>query len=79
MFAQFIQAAPAPGRASRLLRQLHRWVSVLFVICVISTTIALAQPKPIMWMSYLPLGPLAILTISGAWLFIRPYLGRRAS
>lgn len=76
MFAQFIQTAPAAGRVSRLLRQLHRWVSALFVLSVVATSLALAQPQPIRWMAYLPLAPLAVLTLSGAWLFIRPYLKR---
>ncbi len=33
------------------IRQFHRWVSAVFVLTVIATTIALAQTEPIMWMS----------------------------
>ncbi len=76
MFAQFLQAQPRRGRFTPLLRQVHRWVSALFVLCVVATSIALAQPQPIKWMSYLPLGPLAVLTLSGAWMFLQPYLAR---
>ena len=67
-----------PGGASRFIRQSHRWISVAFVLSVIATTIALAQPEPIMWMSYVPLAPLFLLFLTGAYLFALPYMaGRR--
>ncbi|MCX7359156.1 MAG: hypothetical protein NT015_13560 [Alphaproteobacteria bacterium] len=50
---------------SKFIRQFHRWTSALFVLSVIATTIALAQPTPIMWMSYVPLLPLALLSLTG--------------
>ena len=68
---------PAPrGAASRFIRQSHRWISVAFVLSVIATTIALAQPEPIMWMSYVPLAPLFLLFLTGAYLFALPYIAR---
>lgn len=57
---------------SKFIRQFHRWVSALFVLSVIATTIALARP-PIMWMSYVPLAPLALLTLTGIYMFFLPY------
>ena len=66
------------GGTHRFIRQSHRWISVAFVLCVVATTIALAQPEPIMWMSYVPLFPLLLLFLTGAYLFVLPYLpGRR--
>jgi hypothetical protein len=59
------------------IRQFHRWVSAAFVVAVIATTIALTQKEPIMWMSYLPLLPLALLALTGIYLFALPYLGKR--
>ncbi len=58
------------------IRQFHRWVSAVFVLAVIATTIALAQKEPVMWMSYAPLLPLAFLAISGIYMFILPYAAR---
>ena len=61
---------------THLFRQTHRWLSVAFVAAVIATTIALAQKEPIMWMSYVPLAPLALLAISGIYLFCLPYAAK---
>jgi hypothetical protein len=59
------------------LRQTHRWLSVAFTLSVIFTSVALAQEQPAMWVSYVPLFPLALLFVTGAYLFVVPYLGRR--
>jgi hypothetical protein len=45
-------------------------------VSVIVTFVALAQEKPIVWVSYVPLFPLALLTFSGLYLFVLPYAGR---
>jgi heme A synthase len=65
------------------IRQAHRWVSMAFTVSVIVTFIALSQETPIVWVSYVPLLPLALLVISGLYLFFLPYAskwrsGRRA-
>ncbi|MFF0657912.1 MULTISPECIES: hypothetical protein [Micromonospora] len=59
------------------IRQLHRWFSVAFTVTVVITFVALAQKDPIVWISYVPLLPLALLLISGLYLFALPYLRRR--
>ena len=59
------------------IRQFHRWVSMAFVVAVIATSIALTQKEPIVWMSYVPLLPLALLAITGLYLFALPYLAKR--
>jgi hypothetical protein len=61
---------------SRLIRQCHRWISALFVVTVIITTVALAQPEPIVWVSYMPLLPLFLLLATGLYLFVLPYAQR---
>ncbi|MBX3430486.1 MAG: hypothetical protein KF779_12975 [Hyphomonadaceae bacterium] len=61
---------------SKFIRQFHRWTSALFVLSVIATTIALAQPTPIMWMSYVPLLPLALLSLTGIYMFFQPYVAK---
>lgn len=62
---------------SKWVRQFHRWVSVIFVATVVMTTIALAQKEPIVWVSYVPLLPLALLALTGLYLFVLPYVGKR--
>ena len=59
------------------IRQLHRWFSVAFTVTVVVTFVALAQKDPIVWVSYVPLLPLALLLITGLNLFALPYLRRR--
>ena len=56
-----------------VVRQTHRWVSVAFTVAVIATFIALAQEKPVVWVSYVPLFPLAFLLLTGLYLFVLPY------
>lgn len=58
-------------------RQFHRWVSVFFVVSVIATTIAMSQKEPMVWVSYVPLLPLALLTFTGMFMFVRPYLPKQ--
>ena len=62
---------------NKLIRQFHRWTAIAFVLSVIATTIALAQAEPIVWVSYVPLLPLALLALTGLYLFALPYFVRR--
>ena len=55
------------------IRQTHRWVSIAFTVSVIVTFVALAQEKPVVWVSYVPLLPLALLLFTGLYLFVLPY------
>ena len=61
---------------SNVIRQTHRWTSIAFTVTVIVTFIALAQEKPLVWVSYVPLFPLALLLFSGLYLFALPYAVR---
>ena len=58
---------------NKWLRQIHRWLSIIFTVSVIVTFIALAQEKPVVWVSYVPLLPLALLLLTGLYLFVLPY------
>ena len=68
-------------RGSQSIRQTHRWVSIAFTVTVIANFVALAQgtgmPPP--WITYSPLLPLALLLLSGLYLFALPYLAKRGS
>jgi hypothetical protein len=60
------------------IRQIHRWVSIAFTVTVIANFIALARgtgmPPP--WVTYSPLLPLALLLVTGLYLFVLPYAAR---
>jgi heme A synthase len=57
-------------------RQIHRWLSIIFTLLVIVTFIALRQEEPAIWVSYLPLAPLGLLFITGLYLFVLPYASK---
>lgn len=58
---------------NKWVRQIHRWLSIAFTVTVIASFVALAQEEPAIWVSYLPLLPLALLLLSGLYLFVLPY------
>jgi hypothetical protein len=61
------------------IRQIHRWLSIAFTVTVIANFVALARgggaPPP--WVTYSPLPPLAVLLLTGLYLFALPYATRR--
>ena len=66
-----------------LIRQTHRWVSIVFTLTVIANFVAIfggGGAVPPAWITYSPLPPLAVLLFSGLYMFALPYLarGRRA-
>ena len=60
------------------IRQIHRWLSIAFMVTVIVTSVALAQETPAAWVSYLPLPLLFLLLLTGLCLFLLPYATRWA-
>jgi hypothetical protein len=64
---------------SKWIRQFHRWLSIAFTITVIANFVALSQGEPPAWITYSPLFPLALLLLSGLYLFVLPYAARRRS
>ncbi|MGW4946466.1 hypothetical protein ACWEOZ_33335 [Actinoplanes sp. NPDC004185] len=62
---------------NKWIRQFHRWLAIAFTVTVIVTFVALAQEDPVVWVSYVPLLPLALLLFSGLYLFALPYLTKR--
>ncbi len=64
-----------------LIRQVHRWVSIIFTLTMIANFVALARggggaPPP--WITYSPLPPLAVLLFTGLYLFVLPYAAKRS-
>ena len=61
---------------NKRLRQTHRWLSIAFTVSIVVTVVALAHAEPIVWVSYVPLLPLALLLITGLYMFAQPYATR---
>ena len=64
---------------SKWIRQVHRWLSIAFTVTVIANIVALStgEGQPPDWITYSPLLPLALLLVSGLYLFVLPYATRR--
>jgi hypothetical protein len=61
------------------IRQTHRWVAIVFTLTVAANVIALAQRgggMPAPWLTYSPLLPLALLLVTGLYLFVLPYAAK---
>jgi hypothetical protein len=60
------------------IRQTHRWVSMAFTLAVIANFVVLSvgQGPPAAWVTYSPLLPLAVLLLTGLYLFVLPYATR---
>ena len=61
------------------IRQTHRWLSLVFTLSVIANFVAMARGTPPAWVTYAPLLPLALLLLSGLYLFALPYLAKERS
>ena len=61
---------------SKWFRQIHRWLSIAFTVTVIANFVALAQRRPVSWVTYSPLPPLALLLFTGLYMFVLPYATR---
>ena len=62
---------------SNLIRQTHRWVSIAFTAMVVANFAAMTRGQPPAWVTYAPLLPLAVLLLSGLYMFVLPYAARR--
>jgi hypothetical protein len=62
---------------NKWIRQLHRWLSIVFTVTVIANFVALSQGQPPPWVTYSPLPPLFLLLFTGLYLFVLPYATRR--
>ena len=63
---------------SQWIRQLHRWLGIVFTLTVIANFVVRVFGEPPDWITYSPLPPLFLQLFSGLYMFFRPYaLGRR--
>jgi hypothetical protein len=65
-------------KASRRIRQFHRWLSIIFTVTVIVAFLATAlQPALPFALVYSPLPPLGLQLLTGLYLFALPYIVKR--
>jgi hypothetical protein len=83
MYASFFKSRPAnqstEGRMSfnEWVRQIHRWLAIVFTLTVIANLAAMTQGPPPMWVVYSPLPPLFLMLATGLYMFALPYMARR--
>lgn len=65
-----------------LIRQVHRWLSIAFTVGVVINFVVYSvrgrDHPPAFWVNLLALVPVFLLLFSGLYLFVLPYLPRRA-
>lgn len=61
---------------SRSIRQVHRWLSIIFTLGVIANIVTMSLTVPPFWVGLLALIPLILLLISGLYMFALPYFRR---
>ena len=59
------------------IRQVHRWLSIAFTVAATGNIAALGQKEPAVWVGLLALLPLALLLLTGLYLFVLPYAAKR--
>ena len=58
------------------IRQIHRWLSIIFTATVIANFVAMGLDEPPAWVVYSPLLPLFLLLFTGLYMFALPYATR---
>ena len=62
---------------SKGIRQFHRWMSAIFTVIVLAIFVMLGTGRePAQWVYYLPLLPLALLMVTGLYMFVLPHAVR---
>lgn len=59
------------------IRQIHRWLAIIFTLTVVANFVAMSQGTPPMWVTYSPLPPLFLMMATGLYMFALPYMARR--
>lgn len=62
---------------SKWIRQFHRWMAIAFTITAIANIALLGREEPIIWVGVAALIPLALLLLTGLYLFVLPYTTQR--
>ena len=76
MHAQYFRTNAREVRVSKIIRQSHRWISIIFTLAVAANFATMAFGQPPMWLVYAPLPPLFLLMFSGLYMFALPYVSK---
>ena len=57
-------------------RQIHRWLSIVFTATVIANFVAMGLGEPPTLVVYSPLLPLFLLLFTGLYMFVLPYAAK---
>jgi hypothetical protein len=61
------------------IRQIHRWLSIIFSAAVVVNVVALVMKAQAVWIGLLALFPLILLMATGLYLFVLPYMLKRTT
>ena len=61
---------------NKWVRQLHRWLSIAFTLVVIFNGAAVFKHRYTNWMGLLAVGVLALMFLTGMYLFVLPYVAK---
>lgn len=61
---------------NKWIRQVHRWLSILFTLAVVANFVAMGLGEPPALVVYSPLPPLFLLLFTGLFMFVSPYAAR---
>ena len=57
-------------------RQVHRWLSIIFTLAVIANIVVIAVSGYVDWVGFLAVIPLLLLLPTGLWMFAMPYMAK---
>jgi hypothetical protein len=73
----FVMAEEVQLNWSKWIRQTHRWLSIVFTVAVIINGITVVQKKYDNRLGLSAVGILALLLLTGLYLFVLPYINKR--
>lgn len=86
MWASYFRVKPASAGApannprsgrNGWIRTSHRWISIAFTLTVLANFVAMGLGHPPAWITFSPLLPLALLMLTGLYLFALPFASLR--
>ncbi|HEY8427362.1 MAG TPA: hypothetical protein VIL20_03275 [Sandaracinaceae bacterium] len=61
---------------SKRIRQIHRWLSVVFTAAVLANLAVMGREPIALWVGMATLLPLVLLLVTGLYLFVLPYAAK---
>jgi cellulose synthase/poly-beta-1,6-N-acetylglucosamine synthase-like glycosyltransferase len=74
--AQSTFSQETPLNWNNWIRQIHRWLSIVFTLTVVANFIAMALGTPPAWIVYSPLPFLFLMMFTGLYMFALPYAAK---